>query len=324
HDHGIFWKSSSPALCSLAVLKNILNGELIRSVHVYRSRMATKGVEREFMFSPNCYAEMVAQPLLKLSRRQFSELFQGLVIGLWLCIFAFDTDCPPPLTPIPYILAVSRNSKLTSISTLANDLQEIFQLKHQSENQEPSPFAPKKMCEEKKDNNQSTRPMFNQDLNCLPLPVVSPELTENQQLNQAVPEVLKKKRATTEDIARIALSDIVKYFNLPIAEASRNLKVGVTVLKRKCRELGIPRWPHRKIKSLDTLIHSLQEEAKRQEQENKVAALAVRKRQKMLESEKQGIERKPFMEIQTETKRFRQDVFKRRHRARASLNKSKS
>nr|DAD46551.1 TPA_asm: hypothetical protein HUJ06_016488 [Nelumbo nucifera] len=80
-----------------------------------------------------------------------------------------------------------RNSKLTSISTLANDLQEIFQLKHQSENQEPSPFAPKKMCEEKKDNNQSTRPMFNQDLNCLPLPVVSPELTENQQLNQAVP-----------------------------------------------------------------------------------------------------------------------------------------
>jgi DNA-binding NtrC family response regulator len=60
----------------------------------------------------------------------------------------------------------------------------------------------------------------------------------------------KKKRAASEDIARIALEDVVKCFGLPIVEASRNLKVGLTVLKRKCRELGIPRWPHRKIKSL--------------------------------------------------------------------------
>lgn len=69
---------------------------------------------------------------------------------------------------------------------------------------------------------------------------------------------MKKKRAATERIARIALADLAKYFDLPIVEASRNLKVGLTVLKRKCREFGIPRWPHRKIKSLDTLIRDLQ------------------------------------------------------------------
>lgn len=68
----------------------------------------------------------------------------------------------------------------------------------------------------------------------------------------------KKKRAASEDIARIALEDLAKYFDLPILEASRNLKVGLTVLKKKCREFGIPRWPHRKIKSLDGLIHELQ------------------------------------------------------------------
>lgn len=61
----------------------------------------------------------------------------------------------------------------------------------------------------------------------------------------------------------------------------------------------------------------MQEEAERQKQENEDAAMAVAKRQKMLEREKESIERKPFMEIQSETKRFRQDVFKRRHRARA-------
>lgn len=68
----------------------------------------------------------------------------------------------------------------------------------------------------------------------------------------------KKKRAASEDIARIALEDLAKYFDLPILEASRNLKVGLTVLKKKCREFGIPRWPHRKIKSLDGLIQDLQ------------------------------------------------------------------
>ncbi|XP_038723237.1 protein RKD5 [Tripterygium wilfordii] len=127
----------------------------------------------------------------------------------------------------------------------------------------------------------------------------------------------KRKRAATKDIAGISLEDIVKYFDLPIVEASRNLRIGLTVLKRKCRELGIPRWPHRKIKSLDSLIHNLQEEAVRQEQESEDAARAVAKRKKMLEREKENIERKPFMEIQSETKKFRQDVFKRRHRARS-------
>lgn len=68
----------------------------------------------------------------------------------------------------------------------------------------------------------------------------------------------KKKRADSKDVARIALEDLAKYFDLPIVEASRNLNVGLTVLKRKCREFGIPRWPHRKIKSLDGLIRDLQ------------------------------------------------------------------
>ena len=67
-----------------------------------------------------------------------------------------------------------------------------------------------------------------------------------------------KKRAPSGRIANIALSDLAKYFDLPIEEASRNLNVGLTVLKKKCREFGIPRWPHRKIKSLDSLIRDLQ------------------------------------------------------------------
>lgn len=70
--------------------------------------------------------------------------------------------------------------------------------------------------------------------------------------------VVTIRRATTRTITKLTLEDLSKYFDLPIIEASKRLKVGLTVLKRKCREFGISRWPHRKIKSLDCLIHNLQ------------------------------------------------------------------
>lgn len=183
----------------------------------------------------------------------------------------------------------------------------------------------------------------------------------------------KEKRADSKDVARIALEDLAKYFDLPIVEASRNLNVGLTVLKRKCREFGIPRWPHRKIKSLDGLIRDLlslslllsfclkniylpregrlvlsytilmvefsshfylaaifferkrlktqimQEEAE-QRQQDEAVAYAVAKRRMMLETEKESIEKEPFIKLKSETKRCRQDIFKRRHKARALKN----
>lgn len=43
--------------------------------------------------------------------------------------------------------------------------------------------------------------------------------------------------------------------------------------------------------------------------------MVVAKKQKKLETEMRNIVERPFMEIQIETKRFRQDNFKKRHRA---------
>ncbi|KAI9165493.1 hypothetical protein LWI28_015115 [Acer negundo] len=81
-------------------------------------------------------------------------------------------------------------------------------------------------------------------------------------------------------------------------------KIGLTVLKKKCREFGIPRWPHRKIKSLDRLIHELQDIGQ-QQKDDEVAVAVLTKRQEKLKEERESIERKPFMEIQTDTKKFR-------------------
>ncbi|XP_057840050.2 protein RKD2 isoform X2 [Cryptomeria japonica] len=77
---------------------------------------------------------------------------------------------------------------------------------------------------------------------------ISMEKDENRQVHHA----------PSKRVANIALKDLAKYFDVPITEASRRLEVGLTVLKRKCREFGIPRWPHRKIKSLNNLIENLQ------------------------------------------------------------------
>jgi hypothetical protein len=52
--------------------------------------------------------------------------------------------------------------------------------------------------------------------------------------------------------------------------------------------------------------------------------MAVAKRQRMLESEKENIEKQPFLDIQKETKKFRQDIFKRRHRARLLETQSRA
>ncbi|BFG39439.1 hypothetical protein CerSpe_257130 [Prunus speciosa] len=310
-------------LRSLLVFKNTINQELIRSLHVYRLDEGKENeVEREFVLSANePYVELPANPLLRLMKFPVSQVHEGHVNGCWVCIFAFQANCPPNFTCIPFILSVSRNRKLKSIPALANDLQMIFELSNKKDDKKPLQRSGEETCQGINDNNHQlirSSPVLDLDLNSLPCPVPMSESSEDQEIGRSLPGIMekKKKRAPSEHVANIALSDLAKYFDLPIVEASRNLNVGLTVLKKKCREFGIPRWPHRKIKSLDGLIRDLQEETEIQQQENQAAALAVAKRQRMLENEKESIERKPFLEMKTETKKFRQDVFKRRHRAR--------
>jgi len=67
----------------------------------------------------------------------------------------------------------------------------------------------------------------------------------------------KEKRLCREE-KKITFEDVSKYFYMPITKAARELNIGLTLLKKKCRELGIPRWPHRKMKSLQTLIKNVQ------------------------------------------------------------------
>ncbi|KAK3224356.1 hypothetical protein Dsin_011381 [Dipteronia sinensis] len=307
------------SLSALIVFENTMNKELVRSLHVYRFEDGNeKQVEREFLFKKRgSYVEMVATPIFKVKEFRVSDFFQGRVFGVWLSIFVFDAHFPPTLNHIPPLLLISGNAKLKSIPRLADDLKKVFQLTFQADElRSASQRALKEAGERDREHSPRFRRIV-QDLNCLPDSDDMCECHASEEFEQcASGNMQRKRRAASEDVAKISLNDLVKYFDLPILEASRNLKVGLTVLKKKCREFGIPRWPHRKIKSLDSLIHELQDVGQ-QQKDDEVAVAVVTKRQEKLKEERESIERKPFMEIQTDTKKFRQDVFKRRHKARA-------
>lgn len=64
-----------------------------------------------------------------------------------------------------------------------------------------------------------------------------------------------EERNCTKTLSRKIIS---QYFYMPITEAAKELNVGLTLLKKRCRELGIRRWPHRKLMSLQTLINNIQ------------------------------------------------------------------
>ncbi|MCD7452363.1 hypothetical protein HAX54_016291 [Datura stramonium] len=115
--------------------------------------------------------------------------------------------------------------------------------------------------------------------------------------------------------SRILLSrdTISKYFYMPITQAAKELNIGLTLLKKRCRDLGIRRWPHRKLMSLQTLIKNVKELEKRggNGTEQKLKDVI-----KLLEQEKKKMEEIPDMELQEKTKRLRQACFKANYKRR--------
>ncbi|KAK8690431.1 hypothetical protein V6N13_073964 [Hibiscus sabdariffa] len=102
----------------------------------------------------------------------------------------------------------------------------------------------------------------------------------------------------------LELDEIQKYFGFPISEAAKEMNVGLTLLKKRCRELNILRWPHRKIKSLKSLINNVKE-------------LGLTNEVEMLEEHQRMLEKLPDMELTERTKKLRQACFKANYKKRS-------
>ncbi|KAJ4801347.1 RWP-RK domain-containing protein [Rhynchospora pubera] len=90
-----------------------------------------------------------------------------------------------------------------------------------------------------------------------------------------------------------------KKFSLPIKEAAIDLKVSVSTLKLRCRELGIPKWPYRKIQSLETLIETMLD----------LAPFLFQHVIGKVQEEIEAIKLNPALEIKYETERLRQEIY---------------
>ncbi|XP_039115915.1 protein RKD4 [Dioscorea cayenensis subsp. rotundata] len=117
----------------------------------------------------------------------------------------------------------------------------------------------------------------------------------------------------TSKIREIEYDELKKYFYMPIASAAKAMNVGLTVLKKRCRELGITRWPHRKMKSLNSLIHNVKEFGKDEGEE------ILRRELNTLEEERRLMEENPEMELNERTKRLRQACFKANYKKRKAM-----
>ena len=85
--------------------------------------------------------------------------------------------------------------------------------------------------------------------------------SSNNDEGKEVKEERKTKRCREERSSSprmLSRKTISQYFYMPITQAAKELNVGLTLLKKRCRELGIRRWPHRKLMSLQTLIKNVQ------------------------------------------------------------------
>ncbi|KAL9312863.1 hypothetical protein ACSQ67_018315 [Phaseolus vulgaris] len=101
----------------------------------------------------------------------------------------------------------------------------------------------------------------------------------------------------------LEFEEIKKHFDVPINEAAKQMNVGLTMLKRRCRELNIMRWPHRKLKSLQLLIDNVKE-------------LGLAEEVSMLEKHKRLLEKLPGLEISAKAKKLRQACFKANYKRR--------
>ncbi|KAG7646804.1 RWP-RK domain [Arabidopsis thaliana x Arabidopsis arenosa] len=127
----------------------------------------------------------------------------------------------------------------------------------------------------------------------------------------------KKRRCREECFSSCSVSKTLSketislYFYMPITQAARELNIGLTLLKKRCRELGIKRWPHRKLMSLQKLISNVKELEKMEGEENEDK---LRNALEKLEKEKKTIEKLPDLKFEDKTKRLRQACFKANHK----------
>eukprot|EP00803_Ostreobium_quekettii_P005545 evm.model.scf_137.12 EVM.evm.TU.scf_137.12 scf_137:110461-112684(+) len=111
-------------------------------------------------------------------------------------------------------------------------------------------------------------------------------------------------------VSSISLEELSTYFGMTSEAAAKKLGVGLTVMKRQCRKLGVDRWPYRKVRCLDTLIKHVKSGAFPGADDEQT----IRDTAERLESQKHFILSGEDVDLATSTKKLLQQLSKRNHK----------
>lgn len=165
----------------------------------------------------------------------------------------------------------------------------------------------------------------------------APNIVTTTMYNTNVEMMNSNRRNGRYKSSSLELEEIQKYFDVPITRAAKELNVGLTVLKKRCRELNIMRWPHRKLKSLKSLIHNVKvilivfsfflflcfpAVTYNEKLSVIMQELGLSNEVAMLEEHKRWVERVPETELTERTKKLRQACFKANYKKRRSMQQA--
>ncbi|CAM6044213.1 unnamed protein product [Sphagnum compactum] len=288
--------------------------ELIKSIHLYSGNGSVTAIQREFLLSSGVYAQ-ISEPmpsyLNKFAPKNAEHFLKTLKnlneADMWHCLLEYRDHAPQATSIIP-LLSVSKNPALQHIPTLAEDLALVEgAVQRQQQGHHFMAFVHPSGW-----NEQQHYPPCNSQIFCEYQ--VNCGTGDHPGINVfSTVTGPPSHRGPTERMTDITLNELSRFFHMPITQASKKLKVGLTVLKKRCREFGIPRWPHRKMKSLDSLIQNIQELGKGPEGKTSVPVMSAVKE---LEHQKRRMEERPGIELAERTKRLRQACFKASYKKR--------
>lgn len=98
-------------------------------------------------------------------------------------------------------------------------------------------------------------------------------------------------------------------------DAAKELGMGVTALKKKCRKFGVKRWPYRQIKSLDSLTDHMKEIIRKSDGNYEHFQIVI----EHIQFHRNKLLKNPCHKIPGSILKLRQSDFKQKYNAKSKL-----
>ncbi|KAL0037566.1 hypothetical protein WJX77_002872 [Trebouxia sp. C0004] len=116
-------------------------------------------------------------------------------------------------------------------------------------------------------------------------------------------------------------------FDMPLAEAAKSLDVGLSVMKRVCRTLGLARWPYRTRASLQSVIEKTEKylaDRRLDHEEGEACSGQKAHLLQALQSQMNSVTGQDGSDLRSDIKKYRQSIFKLNYKIKKSRTNCKA